>query len=206
MTGKIHYKLRFLEAEMIEALRARDYKAARRICRAGKIQNFNIPEEAYGRIVGEFYDDNNMAALYLLASICTDWMQTGAYMLLQVFVREMRFFGMVVRLIKNGNITSEYFERIFHDAAEYGNIKLLQFLYKKGLDVNNTSQGGGMTPLMAAVEHSRNECVGFLLENGADIHKQDAEGRTVMDYDMTIQIRDALYQYRLRQRIQIGER
>ena len=50
----------------------------------------------------------------------------------------------------------------------------------KGADVNTVSCGDGLTPLMCAVGNSHVHCAEILIQNGASVNCQAAEGLTAV--------------------------
>ena len=69
----------------------------------------------------------------------------------------------------------------FHASASTGNVKALEYLFKKGANINIQS-GEQETPLMIACSKDRREFAIALLEQGCDIHPQDDEGKTALHY------------------------
>ncbi|CAM41534.1 putative huntingtin interacting protein (HIP) [Leishmania braziliensis MHOM/BR/75/M2904] len=60
---------------------------------------------------------------------------------------------------------------------------IISFLIDNGADVNAAMRGGkGQTPLMVAAARQNTQTVKLLLEKGADVNVQDAQGLTVLSY------------------------
>ncbi len=69
-----------------------------------------------------------------------------------------------------------------YDASFQGNIKEIQTLLSKGANPNAQSAVGGMTPLMGAASGATDiEVLKILVEGGADIHKKDENGQSVIN-------------------------
>ncbi|KAF2007562.1 ankyrin [Amniculicola lignicola CBS 123094] len=67
---------------------------------------------------------------------------------------------------------------LLHLAVRYSQLPIISMLINQGLDVNSVNDLGE-TPLHTAVQQSSNyECVRHLLDNGADLGRQDMKGRT----------------------------
>jgi len=60
-------------------------------------------------------------------------------------------------------------------------LKAIDFLLKKGADINITNKKG-VTSLMEAVFTEKNEVLEFLLKNGADPEVKDKSGKTALDW------------------------
>ena len=65
-----------------------------------------------------------------------------------------------------------------HKAARDGNLKNIQKLIEKGVDINERTTSGNSTALHFAVNNDRTEIVKELLNNGADPNIKDIRGRT----------------------------
>lgn len=72
-----------------------------------------------------------------------------------------------------------------HNAAQYGHIKVCDFLMDNGLDVD-VHGADGMTPLFCAISSytggSNLKCCEFLLSSGADVNTADASGITPLHH------------------------
>jgi ankyrin repeat protein/TPR repeat protein len=68
-------------------------------------------------------------------------------------------------------------EPLVHYVADRGQVKVLEWLLGKGVDVNSKSKNG-RTPLHAAATHARLDMISFLLDHGADPNAVDEQGRT----------------------------
>ena len=71
---------------------------------------------------------------------------------------------------------------IFDMAITYNNIKMVEYLIDKGVDVNNTNRRSGFTSLMAAACYGRVEIAKILLKNGADQDAVDSKGFSAIDF------------------------
>lgn len=61
------------------------------------------------------------------------------------------------------------------------NIKLMEILLKRGVDINCRNTGGyESTPLIAAAFNDKTEATKFLIEHGADIDLKDHSGKTAL--------------------------
>jgi ankyrin repeat protein len=84
-------------------------------------------------------------------------------------------------LIKNG---ADIYQKVEIDctllmsAAAFGTENMINTLLAKGFDINQKAGRYGMTPLMCAVIHSRENTSRFLLQNGADVSIKNNEGVT----------------------------
>lgn len=65
-------------------------------------------------------------------------------------------------------------------SSEHLRCKTIQLLVTRGADIDATTSGMGMTPLLEAVSYSLNTAVITLLGMGANIHAQDEAGRTAL--------------------------
>lgn len=107
-------------------------------------------------------------------------------------------FADIFKEIKNGN--TEYVKRILkesnykqinkkdkyglsllHIAAHEGEIELVKFLIKHGINID-VVDNNNCTPLKDAVMMNEMDIVKFLVGNGADIKNQDKEGKGLLHY------------------------
>ena len=72
---------------------------------------------------------------------------------------------------------------LIHQWVNYGdhNFELLNSLISLGADLN-IKNNKGKTPLMNACEKNENIILGYLLEAGANVNKQDHDGNTAAHY------------------------
>jgi ankyrin repeat protein len=205
MDKQLKYKLRFLESELIQAMRRRDFKAARRLRKAGRIRRLGLSQEIFSRLAYDFYLDDNYHAVYVLASLGMDLLYISEEYENEVWrliTENSDCYRIMRKLVKTGLIPPTEYENLFHLSAGCGNVRLMAFLLPLEVDINSTFSGGWQwyTPLMRAVVENRLESVKFLLENGADITAKDGEDKTVMEYQMTVQIRKEFYKNSLKKR------
>lgn len=66
--------------------------------------------------------------------------------------------------------------------SDGGYLKEVQSIVEGGGDVNWQTESTGLTPLMAATAGGHVEIVKFLLSNGADANRKDANGRTALQW------------------------
>ncbi|MEA1891767.1 MAG: ankyrin repeat domain-containing protein [Campylobacterota bacterium] len=71
---------------------------------------------------------------------------------------------------------------IFDMSITYNNIDMVQYIIKKGIDVNQTNRRSRFTPLMCAASYGREEIVKILLAHGADKNKTEEKGFTATDF------------------------
>ncbi len=71
---------------------------------------------------------------------------------------------------------------IFDMAVTYGNVEMVSYLIKQGVNINSTQRRSGFTALMAAVCYGRQEIVKILIENGVNQKAQDLKGFTAVDF------------------------
>ena len=64
-------------------------------------------------------------------------------------------------------------------ASAQGSVSAVRALIDRGLSVDENNDVG-FTPLMAAARSCRFEVVRFLLERGADVHRSDVYGHSVL--------------------------
>ncbi len=82
---------------------------------------------------------------------------------------------------------------IIHDAAMHGAFQSLMFLHKAlGMVIDEPNLNGD-TPLMVAVKNRNIYCAQYLIQSGADIHKTNNQGKSVLIE--AIEAMDAKEQY-----------
>ncbi|EDW82500.1 uncharacterized protein Dwil_GK25099 [Drosophila willistoni] len=64
-----------------------------------------------------------------------------------------------------------------HYAADFGQLKLLEFFIKIGADVDRKDKYG-ITPILAALWEGHTDCVKCLLQQGANRHGQTPNGQS----------------------------
>lgn len=79
------------------------------------------------------------------------------------------------------NLDRHYQFAPIHASAATGNVKALEYLLKKGANINIQS-GELETPLIIACSKDHREFALVLLEQGCDIYSQDDEGKTALHY------------------------
>jgi len=65
-------------------------------------------------------------------------------------------------------------------AADYGQVKIAEFLISKGGQLNAADKHG-ITPLLAAVFEGHTQCVKILLDAGCDTNGKTPDGRTYLE-------------------------
>jgi ankyrin repeat protein len=84
-------------------------------------------------------------------------------------------------------------------AADAGDVNVMEYLIRKGLDPLRPHAETGLSPLHVAVAHHRLELARFLLSCGASPHAPDAKGQTVLQLHALQQdpvLKAALYSHR----------
>lgn len=71
---------------------------------------------------------------------------------------------------------------IFDMAITYNNIDMVEYLIKRGVDVNETKRKSGFTALMAAACYGRIEIAKLLIQNGANQTAKDSKGFSAVDF------------------------
>lgn len=95
-----------------------------------------------------------------------------------------------VLLFKGGNVDFRFLEpsvdgvAMMHNAAEAGACDMIDWLLKKGTDMNIRTSLQQKTPLMVALEFNQLEVVNLLLRRGVMLHLDlvDAKGWTALHY------------------------
>jgi hypothetical protein len=200
------YNFTFLEQELINALFRRDFGTASRLRKNTGVNFAGIDNDALCSIINDFSFQGNYQGIYVLEWLgmdfshinqkfdCENW---------QLFPPKKGYFRFYRKLINNGVIKIHDFNNIFYDAAICGDRRLLELLLNKGTDINSTIGGGwqGFTPLMMAVKNNHVSCVKFLLENGANIYiKDDAERTTVLQYNLSKEVREVIEEHLKKQK------
>jgi ankyrin repeat protein len=67
-----------------------------------------------------------------------------------------------------------------HQAAETGNVRLINILVASGIDINQFSATDGLTPLMKAVIRSKPWAMRTLIRSGADVNSRTENGETAL--------------------------
>jgi len=94
-------------------------------------------------------------------------------------------FDLLMLLIENGADIYDFDEEgvsIFDMAIAYDNLEMVNFIIKKGIDVNKTMRRSGFTALMAAACYGRVEIIQKLIEQGVDKYALDSKGFTAIDF------------------------
>ena len=71
---------------------------------------------------------------------------------------------------------------VFDMAITYDNLKMVNYLIEKGIDVNKTSRNSGFTALMASACYGRTEIAKVLVKQGVNQNAQDSKGFTASDF------------------------
>lgn len=67
-------------------------------------------------------------------------------------------------------------------AIKFKRADIIQYCIDKGMDINTTSRKSGMTPIVVAACFNNIPIAQLLLDNGAQINAQDANGMSTKDY------------------------
>ena len=90
-------------------------------------------------------------------------------------------FNQINLLLNNGAninyISKNNSNNLLHFACQKDNLKIIDFLLLKGLDINSTNINGN-TPLLFAVDRNQKEVVQFLCKRGANVNLKNKEGST----------------------------
>jgi|GEM_PF-4048191 len=95
-------------------------------------------------------------------------------------IKDKRDFA-VGKLLKKGvdpNIVAPGGSRPLTYAMEFGSLKTIELLLKKGADIEGRNMSDGARPLLLAAEGGRSEIVEFLIAKGAKIDAVAADGVT----------------------------
>jgi ankyrin repeat protein len=71
---------------------------------------------------------------------------------------------------------------VFDIAITYDNVMMVEYLLKKGVDVNQTARKSNFTALMAAACYGRVSIAKILLDAGASLELKDSKGFTAIDF------------------------
>ncbi len=74
----------------------------------------------------------------------------------------------------------------FFPVEEKFPIKAMRLLLEKGVDVNQKNWLSGETALHIAVKNHAPELIKMLIDKGADVNSKDFQGRTALDYCVSI--------------------
>eukprot|EP01114_Cavostelium_apophysatum_P010140 TRINITY_DN235_c0_g1_i1.p1 TRINITY_DN235_c0_g1~~TRINITY_DN235_c0_g1_i1.p1 ORF type:complete len:124 (+),score=43.35 TRINITY_DN235_c0_g1_i1:88-459(+) len=75
-----------------------------------------------------------------------------------------------------------------HWAADFNQVKVMEYLLSKGAKIN-AKDNYGITPLLAAVYENHFDAVKFLLEKGADASVKGPDGNTAANSDTKAEIK-----------------
>ncbi len=76
---------------------------------------------------------------------------------------------------------------VFECAITYNNLKLVEYMIERGVNVNETRRKSGFTPLMAATCYGRARMLELILEAGADKKRLDNRGYSAEDFARKLQ-------------------
>jgi ankyrin repeat protein len=100
-------------------------------------------------------------------------------------IRSRCDFDLLTLLIEGGADIFDFDDEgvsIFDMAITYNNIKMVQYLIDKEINVNQTNRRSGFTPLMAAACYGRVEIAKILIENNVDQNAVDSKGFCAADF------------------------
>lgn len=83
-------------------------------------------------------------------------------------------------LLKAGAQYGDWKGTEIYDAARYGNIRLINRLVEKGVDVNKIDTEDGLTCLMKAVQNSKPWAMRALIKAGANVNLRTEDGKTAL--------------------------
>lgn len=98
----------------------------------------------------------------------------GHYSTVQTLILAGEPFGV------SGPFPEDLYTTALHQAAKYGHVKLVRTLHYFGMDVNVRPIHREETVLNEAVTGGSIEMVNFLIENGADVHLPNRDGKTAL--------------------------
>jgi ankyrin repeat protein len=75
---------------------------------------------------------------------------------------------------------------LLHEAAEYGNVGIVDLILKTNIDINALNKYNE-TALYTSIKNDNYKIAIILIKKGADIHIADENGHTVIDYINIIQ-------------------
>ncbi len=81
---------------------------------------------------------------------------------------------------------------VFECAITYNNLKFVEYMIARGVDVNNTKRRSGFTPLMAATCYGRTKMLELILGAGADKNCIDKKGYSAHDFARKMQKKSML--------------
>ncbi len=93
-------------------------------------------------------------------------------------------------LVENGADVDEYDNEgvsVFECAITYNNLKFVEYMIKRGVNVNETKRRSGFTPVMAATCYGRLNMLELILNAGADANRYDRKGYNAFDYARKMQ-------------------
>jgi ankyrin repeat protein len=81
---------------------------------------------------------------------------------------------------------------VFECAITYNNLKFVEYMIERGVDVNATHRRSGFTPLMAATCYGRTKMLKLILAAGADKERRDNKGYSAYDFARKLQKKSML--------------
>ena len=96
-------------------------------------------------------------------------------------------YDLLSELLNQNNINNKYKGKsLLYVAIEYQNIKLIELLIDKGIDVNIHNINSGLLPINLAIDKENYNILNLLINNGADINKKNGNGELLLNYIIQI--------------------
>jgi len=105
---------------------------------------------------------------------------------------------------KGASLTKVHDTTLFHMAAAYASLPILDFLLSKGLSPDEKNGYGG-TPLMVAASSNRLDVVKWLIAHGANVNARTRDGGTALFYSLACKDKE-LIRYLIRSGAELADR